>query len=70
MGSHGANGDFDGDGMSNSYEYTKGYNPGNTDEDGDSLNDYWEDYHFGDLTQDATMNDDGDWALLLQGTLV
>jgi hypothetical protein len=41
-GNNGPDGDFDGDGLTNTEEYSLGTNPNNADSDGDTLPDKWE----------------------------
>lgn len=55
-------GDPDQDGLKNEEEETGGFNPtiNDNDSDGDGMNDVWETTNFGDLTQAATGDFDGD----------
>lgn len=64
-------GDPDGDGYSNAAELAAGSNPANAfstpaDTDGDGLPDAWELANFGNLSQTANGDPDGDWMTNLQ----
>lgn len=56
-----ANSDFDGDGVSNADELSRGLNPlSNVDLIGNGLPDDWEMFYFHDLTHTGTQDSDGD----------